>query len=232
MPIHSIRYEIQCPSSLIFNLCMAILSTFIEDNCIQGRWKAISFNNHLPMISHTAFANDIVIFGEAYLQNVQYMIRTIEWFCQASDKQINFVKSQVIFSESLLVEMGHFLFHEKGFLRNEGAITYLGFPFVKNARTITTLHQIKTKMQSKLMSWEFKLLSQASRMVLIQSMHLALPIYHMSCFKFPKQIINQLHSSISGFWRNQLPTQSKKLSCYSWDLLCKRKQEGGLGLKI
>lgn len=60
-------------------------------------------------------------------------------------------------------------------------------------------------------------------------MLLALPTYHMSCFKFPKQIINQLRNHILGFWRNQLPAQSKKLSWDSWEILCKWKHEGGLG---
>lgn len=82
-PARGLRQE-DLLSPLVFKLCMVILSEFIKETCSQGRWKAIHFNNHFPVISHMTFADDIVIFREIDLHNIQSMINTIEWFCQAS----------------------------------------------------------------------------------------------------------------------------------------------------
>lgn len=129
-------------SPLIFNLYMAIISAFIEETCTQGRWKAINFNNQLPVILHMVFADNIV--GEANFQSVRNMINAIEWFCQASGQQINFVKSQVIYALTHCQMMQTiFLFQEKVFLRNEGTITYLSFSFIKNGITITLITKSK-----------------------------------------------------------------------------------------
>lgn len=45
---------------------------------------SLSFNNQLIFISHIAFVDGIIIFGEASLSNIQIIIQIVETFCKAS----------------------------------------------------------------------------------------------------------------------------------------------------
>lgn len=99
-----------------------------------------------------SFVNDIVIFGEAFMENVQIKLFTIEFFCVLSGQRTNFDKSQVIYPNSLSPELADMLFRQKEFTYNSQDISYLGFPFLKNVRATTALHktlvQLKIKVQN------------------------------------------------------------------------------------
>lgn len=61
------------------------------------------------------FVDDIVIFRETSLFNIQYMLKVIEDFWQGSSQQINVAKSQSIRPENLSHEIKLYLFQEKSF---------------------------------------------------------------------------------------------------------------------
>lgn len=115
------------------------------------------------------------------------MLDIVDWFCKVSGQKMNFTKSQVIHFEFIQLEVSQFLFQEKGFFVSQGTFIYFGFPLIKNARCISTLHQIKINIQSKLKSSELEPQSQAGSMVLTKLVILVIPTYYMSCYKFPKK---------------------------------------------
>lgn len=96
------------------------------------------------------FADDIVIFGEVILNNIQSMIRIVEKFCEAFGQRINFVKSQVICCDNLSFDVAHFLFEVKGFPKSPEALKYLGFPYIKDGRSIRALNKVLMDTQSKI----------------------------------------------------------------------------------
>lgn len=57
-----------------------------------------------------AIADDIVIFGEATLPNIQHMVQVIEDIFHASGQQINFAKSQIFYLKGLDQDIVHSLF--------------------------------------------------------------------------------------------------------------------------
>lgn len=102
-------------SSFLFNLCINQLSTSIQKECERGDWKPFCFNNQEVLLSHMVFANDIVIFGEATLENIQHVLRLVEDFCLASEQTINYTKSQIVYLNSLLADIAQLLYQDKGF---------------------------------------------------------------------------------------------------------------------
>ena len=77
---------------------------------------------------------------------------------------------------------------------------YLGMPaFVGKAKKQSFIY-IKERVWKKLQGWKEKLLSQASREVLIKSVIQAIPTYSMSCFKLPKGLIKDIEAMIRNFW--------------------------------
>lgn len=72
---------------------------------------------------------------------------------------------------------------------------YLGLPaFVSRAKKQSFVY-IKEQIWKKLKGWKEKLLSQASREVLIKSVIQAIPSYS-SCFKLPKGLIKDIEIKI------------------------------------
>lgn len=67
----------------------------------RGFEKDLNFEVGNLNISDMSLADDMVIFWEATLQNVQNMLHVIDQFCVASGQRINFAKSQVIVSDKL-----------------------------------------------------------------------------------------------------------------------------------
>ena len=74
-------------------------------------------------------------------------------------------------------------------------------------------------MWKKLQGLKQKLLSQASREVLIKSVIQAIPTYSMSCFKLPKGLIKDIEAMIQKFWWGH-SGDSRKVHWVKWEKLC------------
>ena len=107
---------------------------------------------------------------------------------------------------------------------------YLGVNFkLKGGRT-ADFQDLIDKVSNKLQGWKAKLLSQASRLTLINSVLNSIPIYTFSVFKAPHSICNKLDSIVNAFWWGHDPSH-KKLHLTNWDTLTRPRQEGGLGIR-
>lgn len=87
-------------------------------------------------------------------------------------------------------------------------------------------------IENKIQNWKYKLLSQAGRITMIKSVLMALPLYVMSFYKIPMKIFKKIQQLIKIFWINQSPNIQKRcLHWDSWETLCYKKQDGGLGIR-
>ena len=76
---------------------------------------------------------------------------------------------------------------------------YLGLPSLVKRNRKASFNYIKEQVWKKLQGWEEKLLSQASREVLIKAVAQAIPTYTMNCFKLPNGLCNELEGLIRRF---------------------------------
>ena len=77
---------------------------------------------------------------------------------------------------------------------------YLGLPIMVGKAKKREFQIIKDRLWKRLRGWQGKLLSSAGKATLIQSVAQAVPLYAMSCFKFPKSFVNDLNVIIAKFW--------------------------------
>lgn len=63
--------------------------------------------------------------------------------------------------------------------------------------------QIKDRVWRKLQGWKEKMLSIASKEILIKAVAQSIPAYTMSCFKMPGVLCRDLNSIVSNFWWGQ-----------------------------
>lgn len=77
--------------------------------------------------------------------------------------------------------------------------TYLGLPSLIGRSKTSSFAQLKTKVTHKLTRWKEKLLSTASKEVLIKVVAQVAPTYTIRCFKLAANICDDLTSMIRQF---------------------------------
>jgi hypothetical protein len=86
------------------------------------------------------------------------------------------------------------------------------------------------RIEKKLSSWKGKHLSVGGRLVLINSVLTSLPMYMLSFFEVPREVLHKLDYLRSRFFW-QADDQKKKYRLAKWEILCQPKDIGGLGIK-
>ena len=71
-------------------------------------------------------------------------------------------------------------------------ISYLGIPLGSNPKPVDIWRPIIDKTKRRLSGWKAKLLSKASKTVLIKSMINNLPIYYLGLFRMPKYVAREI----------------------------------------
>ena len=77
---------------------------------------------------------------------------------------------------------------------------YLGLPSLVGRSKRNTFNDLKEKLGNKLSSWKEKLLSSASKEILIKLVAQAIPTYTISYFKLPDALCDELAGMVRRFW--------------------------------
>ena len=107
---------------------------------------------------------------------------------------------------------------------------YLGLPISMGRSKVLTFNYLKERVWNKIQGWKEKLLSKAGKDVLIKAVAQAIPSYAMSCFDLTKTLYDDIGSMICRFWWSQQDKENK-MHWLSWELMCSRKEKGGLGYR-
>ena len=104
-------------------------------------------------------------------------------------------------------------------------IKYLGIPFTSNYLKARNYKGIIDQCRSKIEGWMSTTLSFSGRVELIKTVKLGSLQYWLQSFQFPISVIKALESMLAKFlWRDRMPA-------WSWEKLCKPKEEGGLAIR-
>ena len=90
---------------------------------------------------------------------------------------------------------------------------------------------IEDKFEKRLSCWKGKLLSYGGPLVLINSVLSSLAIFMLSFFEIPKGILYKLNfyrSRLFFFWQGD--DHKKKYRLTKWSIICRPKEQGGLGI--
>lgn len=71
-------------SPYIFVLCVERLAQLIQVAVHRKEWKPVQLSKNGPGISYLFFANDLLLFGEASLKQVEVMLECLNLFYGAS----------------------------------------------------------------------------------------------------------------------------------------------------
>lgn len=89
---------------------------------------------------------------------------------------------------------------------------------------------MEERFEKKLTSWKGKLLSYGGRLVLINSVLTSMPMFLLSFFEISVGVRKRLDFYRSRFfWQSDEIKRKYKLS--RWDIVCRPKEQGGLGIE-
>jgi len=145
-----------------------------------------------------------------------------------SGLKVNFHKSMLFgvnVNESWLHEAVIVMHFKHGWI----PFLYLGLPIGGDPRKLQFWYPLVERIRRRLSGWKCKNLSLGGRFVLLKSVPSSIPVYFLSFFKAPSCIISTLDSLfIIFFWGGE---DFRKLSWTKWDIICLKRDNGGLGLK-
>lgn len=117
-------------SSLLFVLCIERLFHLINICVEKNLWDPIQISWGGPKLSHLAFADDLILFAKASLEQVEIIQTSIELFCQSSGQKVNKEKTRIFFSNNVSWQHRIEINEALGWQRTEDLGKYLGVPLL------------------------------------------------------------------------------------------------------
>ncbi|KAK9950635.1 hypothetical protein M0R45_006113 [Rubus argutus] len=203
-----------------------LLTKVVADTHLHG----VVLGGDAPHISHLLFADDSLIFARAVEQEVVFLKQVLLLYECAAGQRINFQKSALSFGPGVrnedksmvqrILEVPIVPFHER----------YLGLPTMTGKNKKQMFKRIQERLDVHLSGWQSKFLSKAGKVALVKAVAQAIPTYAMSVFRLPKGVCKAFQSKVARFWWGKGDGRKGVHRC-KWELLCKPKNEGGLGFR-
>lgn len=215
---------------IFFVLCIERLFQTIEKNVDDGSWNPIQISRGGPRISHLAFADDLIFFAEANVDQAQLIQQNLHHFCQSSGQKVSQDKTRVYFSKNVPRLLKKEISDTMGFNSTEDLGKYLGVPIFHKRAGLNTFNYIIDKVKQRLSTWKSRTLSFAGRVTLAKSVVQVMPTYIMQTTVLPRGTCDEIDKLCRNFiWRDE--ENHRTVYLLSWDKICKPKVDGGLGLR-
>ncbi|GJX45177.1 RNA-directed DNA polymerase, eukaryota, reverse transcriptase zinc-binding domain protein [Tanacetum coccineum] len=214
-------------SPFLFILIMESLHLSFQNVVNAGMFKGVSIGSNLHL-SHLFYADDVVFLGQWSNSNISTIIKVLKCFFCASGLSINMHKSKLMgiaVDDDIVNQAAHSI----GCLQLKSPFSYLGSRIGGSMSRINSWDDIVNKLLARLSKWKMKTLSIGGRLTLLKSVLGSTPIYYMSLFKVPSQVLKRMESIRSRFF-NGVDIMEKKLSFVSWNKVLASKNKGGLGV--
>jgi hypothetical protein len=180
-------------------------------------------------VSLLQYADDTLCIGEATVDNLWALKAVLRGFEMVSGLKVNFWKSCIMganVSEEFLEMASIFLNCRRGMI----PFKYLGLPVGANPKKLSTWEPMLKVVRGRLGSWGNKYVSLGGRIVLINAVLNVIPIFYLSYLKMPVKVWKELIKIQRTFLWVGL-TKTTKTCWVKWDVICRPKKEGGLGVR-
>ncbi|KAL3625781.1 hypothetical protein CASFOL_030310 [Castilleja foliolosa] len=195
-----------------------------------GNFRGIKISRSSPSVSHLLYADDLVVFCRAKVEDALCINKVLNGFKNWSSQEPNSDKSMVHFSNNTNGSLKTDILETLGFKECDHKIKHLGMSFCKPHSRKAAHKDVMDKIENSLKSWKVNLLSQAGRSIMVKAVAQSLPAYHMSVSLFPKELCHKLDSLFKRFWWGS-NKNGNSLMLKSWDALCSPKAVGGMGFR-
>lgn len=102
-------------SPYIFVLCLERLAHLINVKVGNGKWKPIRIGRNGPALSHLLFADDLVLFAEASVNQIRVILDCLNNVCASSGHKISSAKTRIFCSKNVSQAATQDISKESGF---------------------------------------------------------------------------------------------------------------------
>ena len=191
-------------SPYIFVLCLQRLTQLINKNVEYNRWKPFSVRRNGMKISHLCFADDILLFTEASIEQVDRVINCLDMFCSVSGQKVSTAKTRVYFSKNVSAALTEEISRRSGFQVTNDLGRYLGVPLLHKRVTKQTYGYLVENMQKRLAGWKASHLSLTGKITLCKAGLATIPLYPMQAAAIPKHTCKEIEKICRRFiWGQQ-----------------------------
>lgn len=177
------------------------------------------------------FADDSYVFCKANGDTAEEILNVLQVYERASSQKINNSKSSVMFSCNTNRDIKESVCNTLGFQEADEGMTYLGLPNMVGRKKNAIFGYIKDQMQKRIEGWDKKPLSKGGKELLIKTVSQAQPTYAMSVFLLPKKLCTEMENIMCRYWWRASSKKPKSIHWMSWDRLCAKKSEWGMGFR-
>lgn len=156
---------------------MESLSRFIHQAVNDKKWTPIKISTSSPTSSHFIFADDLVIFTKANMENANTITSVFQKFDKILCQKINYNKSKVIFSNNVASDIFTPIVNQLNMKTLANFGKYLGLPMTKTQPNKNNYQFIIDNMNNRLKGLKEKMLNIAGRTILVKSIFVAIPTY-------------------------------------------------------
>ncbi|XP_026451117.1 uncharacterized protein LOC113351325 [Papaver somniferum] len=217
-------------SPFIIILCLEALSRLLQQGIDSKYLQGFTVAKGAPMIAHSMYADDSIIFLKANYNNACNLRQILEKFSRWYGQVISDAKSTLLTSSNL---GRSFTMGMARALKVQVASTpgkYSGIPLQWGRLSENTFHDLLENLSNRMIGWKSKSLNIAGRSVLIKSVLDHVWNHVMAILKLPKGLVNK----IDKFRRNFLcggDKGSRKMHNVNWSTVCSPIVQGGLGIR-
>ena len=115
----------------------------------DGTWKSINTRRCGPKISHLIFDDDLLLFGQAYLKQMQVVKHILDTFYGMSGQRINFDKSTIFFSKNTPASCRHHILQMIGMKETMSLGLNLGTPLTRRSPKAKENHHLIDKVKQR-----------------------------------------------------------------------------------
>ena len=157
----------------------------------RNLFKGFELNRGGMVVSHLQYADDTLCIGEPTVDNLWMLKAILRGFEMASGLKVNFHKSSLIginVDREFMEVACRFLHCREGVI----PFKYLGLPVGANPRKASMWEPMLAQLKNRLHSWGNKYVSLGGRIVLLNSVLNAIPIFYLSFMKIPTKVIRMV----------------------------------------
>jgi hypothetical protein len=214
-------------SPLLFVLGAELLQYVINDLRSRGLLN-LPLDIGVQDFPIVQYADDTILVLEADSAQLAVLKEALEDFSASSGLSINFHKSCMLPVNVSDEEVSR-LAAEFGCIVGSFPFTYLGLPMGTTRPRMVDFMPLVDRLERRLTA-SSTFLAYGGRLQLISSCLSSMPIHFLCALDIPPGIIKQIVRILRQcLWRGNNP-ESKKQALAAWDMVCKPKHCGGLGI--
>lgn len=215
-------------SPYLFFMTMDVLSKMLDR---AAGLKKFGYHPRCKNIglTHLSFADDLMVLSDGKVRSIEGIVAVFDQFAKRTGLRISMEKSTIYLAgipESRSQEIQEQFQFAVGCL----PVRYLGLPLVTKRLSKPDYTPLLEHIRKKIGSWTARFLSYAGRLNLISSLLWSVCNFWLSAFRLPKECIREIDKICSAFLWSGLELNPHKAKI-AWDVVCKPKCEGGLGLR-